>query len=104
MLGFFRFLAGVVLLVAVLAAVYDGTRSMAADRVVTTSCLEHWSNLAPTSLNTVRMAVRRNLPPAVWDAGISKGLDLPAWALLGAAGVLLGYVGRRRRRVNVYAN
>jgi hypothetical protein len=104
MLGFLRFLAGVALLIAVLAAVYDGTRSAAADRVVTTSCLEHWAYLAPDNLNKVRTATRRNLPPAVWDAGISKVLDLPAWGLFGVAGLLLGYAGRRRRRVNVFAN
>ena len=39
MLALFRFLAAVFLLIAVLAAVYDGTRTLAADKLVTTSLL-----------------------------------------------------------------
>ncbi|HWB47232.1 MAG TPA: hypothetical protein VG900_17505 [Hyphomicrobiaceae bacterium] len=104
MLGFLRFLAGVMLLVAVLAGVYDATRSMAADRYLATSCLDHWSHIAPDNLAKVRTLVRRNVAPAAWDAGIVKVLELPAWALFGGAGLLLGYAGRRRRRVNVFAN
>ena len=62
MLLFFRFLAALFLLIAVIAAVYDGTRSMAADRLVTASLLEHWSTIAPTLLNTAQAAVKRMHP------------------------------------------
>ena len=80
MLAFFRFLAAVFLLIAVLAAVYDGTRTIAADKLVTTSLLEHWSTLAPTLLNTARRAVKRCTHPLVWDVGLGQLLLLPAWA------------------------
>ena len=46
MLVFFRFLAALFLLIAVIAGVYDGTRSMAADRLVTASLPEHWTSIA----------------------------------------------------------
>src|SRR4026207_73009 len=72
MLAFFRFLAAVFLLIAVLAAVYDGTRTLAADQLVTTSLLEHWSTLAPTLLNTAQGAVKRSTHPLVWDVGLGK--------------------------------
>ena len=42
MLAFFRFLAGVLLLIAVIAAVSDGTRSVAAGALVSTPLAEHW--------------------------------------------------------------
>ena len=98
MLAFFRFLAAVFLLIAVLAGVYDGTRTLAADRLVTTSLLEHWSTLAPTLLNTTQSAVKRSAHPLVWDMGLGKTLLLPASLVFFAIGVLFAYVGRRRRR------
>ena len=104
MLAFFRFLAAVFLLIAVLAAVYDGTRTLAADKLVTTSLLEHWSTLAPTLLDTAQSAVKRSTHPLVWDLGLSKVLLLPAALVLFVIGVLFAYAGRRRRRVNVFAN
>ena len=104
MLVFFRSLAAVFLLIAVLAAVYDGTRSLAADKLVVTSLLEHWATLAPTLLNTAQGAVKRATHPLVWDAGLGRLLLLPASAVLCAIGVIFAYAGRRRRRVNVFAN
>jgi hypothetical protein len=104
MLAFFRFLAAVFLLIAVLAAVYDGTRTLAANKLVTTSLLEHWSTLAPTLLNTAQSAVKRTTHPLVWDLGLGKVLLLPAALVFFVIGVLFAYAGRRRRRVNVFAN
>jgi hypothetical protein len=104
MLAFFRFLAAVFLLIAVFAGVYDGTRTLAADRLVTTSLLEHWSTLAPTLLNTAQGAVKRTTHPLVWDSGLGKVLLLPAPLVFFAIGAFFAYVGRRRRRVNVFAN
>jgi hypothetical protein len=103
MLLFFRFLAALFLLIAVIAGVYDGTRSMAADRLVTASLLEHWTAIAPTLLNTSQAAVKR-LHPMLWDAGLGQLLQLPASLFFFVLGVLFAYAGRRRRRINVFAN
>jgi hypothetical protein len=103
--GLLRFLAGVLLLVAVMAATNDVTRSFAAGRTVApVSTLEHWSALAPTTLDLARKAVRRHTHPLVWDLGVAKVLQLPAWGLFGLLAGLLAYLGRRRREVNIYAN
>jgi len=104
MLAFLRFLAGVFLLVAVIAGVYDGTRSLSADAPVMTSLLEQWSYLAPATLSAARNAVRRSTHPLVWDAGIGKLLLLPTWSVFAFLSVLAAYAGRRRRRTNVFAN
>ena len=42
--------------------------------------------------------------PLVWETAVRPLLLLPAWALFGGLGFLLAYIGRRRRRVNVFAN
>jgi hypothetical protein len=103
--GLLRFLASVVLMVAVIAAVNDVTRSMAAgDRLPPVSTYEHWSKLAPVTLTATRNAVQRNTHPLVWDPVLTTILRLPAWALFGVLAALLAYAGRRRREVNIFAN
>jgi hypothetical protein len=104
MLAFFRFLAGTFLLIAVIAAVYDGTRSLAAGSLAITSLLEHWSRIAPGLLASAQSGVGRALHPLVWDMGLGRLLLAPAWAAFAVLGVLFAYAGRRRRRVNVFAN
>ena len=104
MLAFFRFLAGTFLLIAVIAAVYDGTRSLAVGGLAMTSLIEHWSRIAPGLLASAQSGVARALHPLVWDLGVRKLLLVPAWAVFAALGLMLAYAGRRRRRVNVFAN
>ena len=104
MKGFLRFLAGAFLLVAVMAAVNDVTRSLAADKAVTISTYEHWSQLAPVTLAATRGAVENRTHPVVWNWGLAPLLRLPAWGLLGLLGLLCAYAGRRRRQVNIFAN
>ena len=55
-------------------------------------------------LNTAQGAVKRATHPLVWDLGLGKVLLLPASLALFALGALFAYAGRRRRRVNVFAN
>lgn len=97
-----RLFAWFFFLLGVLAVVTDVTRSLAAHTTVITSLLEHWSKLAPVSLASVQAGARR--VPFLWDHALRPLLSLPAWgfALVLAAG--LGYLGRRRRAVNVFAN
>jgi hypothetical protein len=104
MLAFLRFLAAVLLLIAVIALVYDGTRTLSAGGMVTTPLIEHWSKLAPASLKATQSSVERYTHPLVWDPVLRRPLLLPAWAVLGILGFLAAYAGRRRSRVNVYAN
>jgi hypothetical protein len=99
-----RLLASVLLLVAVIAIVFDGTRSLAAHTLVLTSLGENWAKIAPATLNAARNAVQRYTHPLVWDLGIRKLLLLPSWVVFGVLGVVVAYVGRQRRRVNVFAN
>src|SRR5471030_1144360 len=104
MLAFFRFLAGTFLLIAVIAAVYDGTRSFGTGGVAMTSLIEHWSRIDPTVLSAAQSALARATHPLVWELGLRKLLGVPAWAAFAALGLLFAYAGRRRRRVNVFAN
>ena len=99
-----RFLAGAVLLVAVVFAVNDVTRSVAAGRATMVTIDQTWSAVSPSSLRTAQAGVERYAHPVVWNWGVLKLLQLPTWALLGLIGCLLAYLGRRRRRIDIYAN
>jgi hypothetical protein len=99
-----RFLSSALLLIAVIAIVYDGTRTLAAHTLVLTSLGEHWAKLAPATLPAARSAVQRYAHPLVWEMGIGKLLLVPCWIVFGVLGLIVAYAGRRRRRINVFAN
>jgi hypothetical protein len=104
MKAFARFLAGLLLLVAVVFAVYDATRAQMSGGVSFISMSETWSAAAPGSMKSARESVERRTHPIVWSGGVAQVLQLPAWAFFGLLGLMLAYAGRRRRKVNIYAN
>jgi hypothetical protein len=57
-----------------------------------------WFDLHRGSLNLAQAVVQRHLHPLLWDAGVAPVLQLPAWAVLGAPGLLLVWLCRPRRR------
>lgn len=97
-----RIFAGLFMLIAILAAVTDVTRSNAAHAVVITTLLDHWRALAPQGLAAAQASARR--VPLLWDFVIRPPLLIPAWGLFGVLGLLLAWLGRRRSKVNVFAN
>lgn len=104
MTALLRFLAGVFLLVAVIFAVSDATRLAGPDRASAVTVHQTWSAVSPNSLNAAQRAVQSATHPDVWNWGVLWLLQLPAWTLFGLLGLVLAFLGRRRRRVNVYAN
>ena len=99
-----RIFARILLLVAVVALVYDGTRTLAGGSgIVLSSLAEHWQALAPRSLMWLHGVVGRSLPAQIWEI-VMRGLTLPAWLVLGVLGLLLAWIGRKRERVTIYAN
>jgi heme A synthase len=100
-----RIFARILLVVALLALVSDGTRTLATDGgLVVTSFLEHWADLAPASLETVKRTLSLKVHPALWDSVLARLLALPAWLVLGGAAIIIAYAARKRHRLNVYAN
>ena len=95
----FRFLLrsiGFIFLAAALAAVIvDGTRSIAAQRILQFSLGEtlHW--LAPTRLGALQEASRSGLAAArpLFEALLS----MPTWGVTAVVGSLLMFAGRRPR-------
>ncbi len=99
-----RFLSGTVLLFATIAIVYDLTRwQIGLPGPPFTSFARHWSDFAPATLELSRKFVSAKAHPLVWEA-IAVILRTPAPISLTLLGLLLGWFGRERRRVNVFAN
>ena len=98
-----RLSARLLLLAAVVALVYDGTRTLAGAGLVITSLGEHWQSLAPQSLDALRSLINR-LYPLAWEGGATRLLRLPAWLVIGVLGMLLAWIGRKRHPVNVFVN
>jgi hypothetical protein len=99
-----RTLAALVLLLAAVALISDVTQSMSAGRMVVTPLANQWRALSPQSLTATANAVKSGLHPLVWDLLLWRLLLLPGWLSLGSIGVLLGMLGRRQRRVNIFIN
>jgi hypothetical protein len=101
---YLRALAGLLLLIAVFAIVADVTRSLAAHNLVLTPLLAHWERLSPTSLKNFEGLVSRTAGPVVWTLGVKRVLQVPAALLFLSLGLLASFLGRRRRRVDIYSN
>jgi hypothetical protein len=100
-----RVLTYPLLLLAAVALITDVTRTTSGDGgLVVTSLAEHWRAIAPATFEAARAAVTRRAGGWMWDPMILSVLRLPGWLALGALSLALGYAGRRRRTVNVFAN
>lgn len=82
---------------ALLALVLDGVRSIAANALVLKSLGATWFELDVDSLNLTQAFIQRNVSPLLWDPLMVWLLMLPAWFVGGLVGLLLIYLGRKRR-------
>jgi DMSO/TMAO reductase YedYZ heme-binding membrane subunit len=94
----FRVLGIWSLLAAAVILINDGTRSLTSGTWATTRLGEHWYNLHPASLNASQAGIERYVHTALWDPVIVSILHTPSWIIFGIVGVLLYWIGRRRRR------
>jgi len=89
------------------ALVVDAAKTIAASALTVTPFGVAWSNLSPATLASVQTFVQQKLEPHVghwlWNPLIQMILLLPTWLLLGAFGLFLAYLGRRRRLKTAYA-
>ena len=107
MIGFFSRFVGLWLIAgALVALVVDATKSIAASALTVTSLGDTWGSINLVSLMSVQQFVQRTVESYVghwlWAPLIQWILLLPTWAILGAAGILLTYLGRRRTRKAAY--
>lgn len=100
-----RFLSALFLLVALLALVADATPALSgAGAFELTSLIDHWDHLSPGSLNAAETSIGEAAPPWLWSSVIAPLLSVPTCVSFGALALALGYLGRRRKTVNIFVN
>jgi len=94
-----RLLAMVALCIAVVLAVLDGARSVAAARLVLTPLGKSWFSISPDTLNGAQAAVQRYLHPSIWDPFMIWLLNQPGALVMAILAAILYMIGHRRRRM-----
>ena len=93
----FRLLAMISLSVAVIMAVLDGARSVAASAVSLKPLGISWFETSPDTLNLAQALVQRYLLPVIWDPFMIWVLNQPGFAVMGVLSLLLYIVGHKRK-------
>ena len=99
---FFRFTGLLVFALAFIALVVDGTRSIAAGRVDVLPLGRAVTLVAPEAFQAIHDAIEVHLP-LLWDPVLVTILLLPSWLVLGATGIVLLAVTRRRAPIIGYS-
>lgn len=94
----FRLLSMIALAVAVIMAVLDATRSIAAETLVMTPLRDSWESLSAATFEQTRQMITRNLPDVVWDPLMLWLLALPGFAVFAGLALLFALAGHRPAR------
>ncbi len=100
-----RLLGVWLLLLAMVAAVVDATKSLAGGGAwVVTPMGEQWKALSPETLEGAKAGIQTHAAPFLWDPVMTTILDAPTWVVFGILGVLLYWLGQKRKPVEVFIN
>ncbi len=94
----FRLMATFALAVAVIMAVLDVTRTIAASRLVLAPLGESWMSVSPSTLEQVQSFVLQHAHPLVWNPVMIFILGQPGFAVFGVLAFLLYAIGHRPER------
>ncbi len=98
-----RFFGLLCLAAAFILVIYDGTKSIAANRFYFTTARTLWELLNPASLAQLRLLLTPYLHGMLWDPGVVTVLAWPAWSLLGCFGIVFILLGRKKKPLIGYA-
>ena len=99
----FRFVGLLLLALAFVFVVYDGTKSIANRRIDITSCEAAWNEIAS---RTPQDVLRPHIAPIagwLWDPITVSVLGAPIWLVLAIVASLLMILGRKRKPLIGYA-
>ncbi len=100
-----RFLAALFAIVALVSLAVDATPTLTSSAPFSPrSVAAQWQAIAPKTFAGARESVSSTLSPSVWNLMESSLLAIPSFAMFGLLAALCGYLGRRRRRVEIFVN
>ena len=94
---FLRILGTWLVALALVLAIIDGTRSLAANALVLTPLSDTWLAIHPASLDALMQFIATRYFGPLLDGAIQGLLSLPGWAVLGVPGLIIAWLGRTRR-------
>jgi hypothetical protein len=97
-----RFIGLCLLATAFVFFVYDGTESIANQRMTYTPVNNAWAMVDQNSLNLLEEWVKRKAM-WVWSPYAEGFFSFPAWAVLGFAAMVLILLGRKKKPLIGYA-
>jgi hypothetical protein len=65
---------------------------------------EQWRALSPETLEDVKTWLQTSVSPVLWDPVMTTILHAPTWVVFGILGVLLYWLGQKRKPVEVFIN
>jgi hypothetical protein len=83
--------------------VYDGTKSIAGDRIYVTKLGEIWNAVNSTSLQLLQPAIERHIAVWLWDPVVLSVLTAPACLVFAIVGSILMLFGRKKKPLIGYA-
>jgi hypothetical protein len=105
MLTLLRILGVWLLLLAMVAAVVDATKSLAGGGAwVVTPLGEQWKSLNAETLTGFENWIKTTISPILWDPVLTAILAAPTWLVFGILGVLLYWLGQKRKPVEIFIN
>ncbi|MGH1417981.1 MAG: hypothetical protein ACRBCJ_03905 [Hyphomicrobiaceae bacterium] len=100
-----RFIANVFFLIAAIALVADITPALqGVGSFKLTSFVTHWAELSPKSFTATKKSMIELDGGFIWNIGIKNIIAIPSAILFAILGGLFGYLGRRRKRTNIFIN
>jgi hypothetical protein len=100
--GFFRLLGLLLLAGGFIFMVYDGARFVADNTLRFTRFGQFWNDIHQSSQQAFRIWVE-GISPWLWNDVVRILLDQPAFAVMGAAGILLMLLFRPRKPLIGYS-
>jgi hypothetical protein len=97
-----RLIGLLILALAFVLLVYDGTRSIAAQHLVWAKLADDWAMVDQASLNQAQAWLKQKAAWA-WDPYMQAVFDLPAWGVLAILAMILIVLGRKKKPLIGYA-
>ena len=98
-----RFIGLICLAAGFILLIYDGTKSIAGNRVFLTSVRTLWELINAGSLARLEPTIRSYVGGYLWDPLMVGLLAAPSWGVLGVLGILFLLLGRKKKPLIGYA-
>src|SRR5262249_47814486 len=98
-----RFVGLICLAAGFILLIYDGTKSIAGNRLFITSVQTLWELINAGSLAKLEPVVRSYAGGYLWGSLVVSFLAAPGWGLVGVLGILSLILGRKKKPLIGYA-